>query len=266
MANKKPTVRSFRKMKKDGQKIVMVTAYDAPMAALAYESGIDLILIGDSVGMAQLGYTDTVPVTMEDMIHHCKMVRRGAPEMFLVGDMPFLSYHAGDDRAMLNAGRFMQEAFCDCVKLECNEDTVPLVARLVNAGIPVMGHIGLLPQHVKTSGGYRIQGREEEDARRLTDLAKKLQDAGVFSIVLECVPADLAKKISEELEIPTIGIGAGIHCDGQVQVLTDILGIGSFLPKHAKRYAHGGEIFGEALRRYVSEVKEGTFPSEENSF
>lgn len=264
--NSKPTVRTFRKMKRDGQKIVMITAYDAPVAAFAQEAGIDIILIGDSVGMAMLGYQDTVPVTMDDMIHHCRMVRRGAPDMFLVGDMPFLSYHAGEDRAVLNAGRFMQEAACDCVKLECGEETVPLVERLVNTGIPVMGHIGLLPQRVKTSGGYRVQGREEEQGDQLAALAKKLEAAGAFSIVLECMPAALADRITSELEIPTIGIGAGPGCDGQVQVVTDILGIGSFLPKHARRYAQCGDIMRRALGEYAEDVRKSVFPAAENSF
>ncbi|MBR2435739.1 MAG: 3-methyl-2-oxobutanoate hydroxymethyltransferase, partial [Lentisphaeria bacterium] len=212
---KKKTVRTFRKMKKNAEKIVMITAYDAPTAAIAQAADIDLILIGDSVGTTMLGYDDTVPVTMDDMIHHCKQVRRGAPDMFLVGDMPFLSYHCGDDDAMRNAGRFLQEAACDCVKLESSRDTLPLIKRMVAAGIPVMAHIGLLPQHVKTSGGYRIAGREEADAAELKQLALDMEKAGAFALVLECVPAALSAEISRALEIPVIGIGAGAGCDGQ---------------------------------------------------
>jgi len=266
MSQKKATVRTFQKMKKDGSKIVMVTAYDAPTAAFAQEAGVDMILIGDSVGMAMLGYSDTIPVTMDDMIHHSKAVRRGAPDMFLVGDMPYLSYHTGMDTAILNAGRFMQEANCDCVKLECSEEELPLVRRMVAAGIPVIAHIGLLPQSVKVSGGYRVHGREEAQAERLIKLALDMQDAGAFCVLMECVPAALAEKISKKLAVPTIGIGAGAGCDGQVQVVTDILGIGSFLPKHAKRYAELGEATRQALKQYTDEVKAGIFPGPENSF
>ena len=263
---KKKTVRTFRKMKRDGEKIVMLTAYDAITAAMAQAAEIDLLLIGDSVGTTMMGYADTVPVTVEDMIHHGKMVRRGAPDMFLVCDMPFLSYHCGDDDAIRNAGRCLRETGSDCVKLESSESTVPLIRRMVDAGIPVMAHIGLLPQHVKTSGGYRIAGREEEEAAALKKLALDLQDAGAFSMVLECVPAALSKEISEMLEIPTIGIGAGIGCDGQVQVMTDLLGMGTFVPKHAKQYAQLGKIVTEAFASYRAEVKDGSFPTAEQSF
>ena len=263
---KKKTVRTFRKMKKNAEKIVMITAYDAPTAAIAQAADIDLSLIGDSVGTTMLGYDDTVPVTMDDMIHHCKQVRRGAPDMFLVGDMPFLSYHCGDDDAMRNAGRFLQEAACDCVKLESSRDTLPLIKRMVAAGIPVMAHIGLLPQHVKTSGGYRIAGREEADAAELKQLALDMEKAGAFALVLECVPAALSAEISRALEIPVIGIGAGAGCDGQVQVVTDLLGIGSFVPKHAKQYAQLGKAMTDAFQAYRDDVKNGSFPTEEHSF
>ena len=263
---KKKTVRTFRKMKRDGEKIVMITAYDAITASLAQAAEIDLILIGDSVGTTFMGYADTVPVTVDDMIHHGKIVRRGAPDMFLVCDMPFLSYHCGDDDAIRNAGRCLRETGSDCVKLECSKSTVPLIRRMVDAGIPVMAHIGLLPQHVKTSGGYRVAGREEEEAAALKKLALELQDAGAFSMVLECVPAALSEEISKMLDIPTIGIGAGTGCDGQVQVVTDLLGMGSFVPKHAKQYAKLGEIITNAFASYRSEVKEGTFPTAEQSF
>ena len=263
---KKKTVRTFRKMKMDGEKIVMLTAYDALTSAMAQAADIDLLLIGDSVGPTVMGYSDTVPVTVEDMIHHGKMVRRGAPDMFLVCDMPFLSYHCGDDDAIRNAGRCLRETGSDCVKLESSRSTVPLIRRMVDAGIPVMAHIGLLPQHVKTAGGYRVAGREADAAAELKQLALDLQDAGAFSIVLECVPAALAEEISKMLEIPTIGIGAGIGCDGQVQVVTDLLGIGTFVPKHAKQYAQIGKTINDAFTTYRSEVKNGTFPTSEQSF
>lgn len=264
---KKPTVRTFRKMKRDGAKIVMTTAWDAPMAKFAADAGIDLLLVGDSLGMSALGYKDTIPVTMDDMIHHCKAVRRGAPEMFIVGDMPFLSYHKSMDQALTNAGRFLQEAHCDAVKLESDRTVIPAVRRLVETGIPVMAHIGLLPQSLKTSGSYRIAGRSEEAAEALIEDAKALQDAGAFCIVLECLPKHLAKRIAETLEIPAIGIGAGPFCDGQVQVCCDTLGFfDDFLPKHAKRYAEFGPAAVAAFRAYAEDVRKGVFPAEENSF
>ena len=264
---KKKTVRTFRKMKMDGEKIVMLTAYDALTSAMAQAAGIDLLLIGDSVGPTVMGYSDTVPVTVEDMIHHGKMVRRGAPDMFLVCDMPFLSYHCGDDDAIRNAGRCLRETGSDCVKLESSRSTVPLIRRMVDAGIPVMAHIGLLPQHVKTAGGYRVAGREADAAAELKQLALDLQDAGAFSIVLECVPAALAEEISKMLEIPTIGIGAGAGCSGQVQVCNDILGLfDRFVPKHAKRYCNLREIMLKAYSDYVSDVKSEKFPTQDNSF
>ena len=263
---KKKTVRTFRKMKKNAEKIVMITAYDAPTAAIAQAADIDLILIGDSVGTTMLGYDDTVPVTMDDMIHHCKQVRRGAPDMFLVGDMPFLSYHCGDDDAMRNAGRFLQEAACDCVKLESSRDTLPLIKRMVAAGIPVMAHIGLLPQRIQAVGGYQVTGRGD-DAQRLLADAKAFEEAGAFGIVLECVSRDAAKMITDSIAIPTIGIGSGPECDGQVQVFHDIIGMfDGFTPKHSRRYAEAGKLITDALASYARDVREGTFPADENCF
>lgn len=254
-------------MKKDGVKIAMLTAFDAPTAKFAAACGLDLLLVGDSLGMGALGYTDTIPVTMDDMIHHCKAVRRGAPNMFVVGDMPFMSYHLSPEQALTNAARFLQEGMCDAVKLESDRTTIPTVKRLVEAGVPVMAHIGLLPQSLKTTGAYRIAGRHEEEAEALLADAKALQDAGAFAMVFECLPKLLAKRITEALDIPTIGIGAGMFCDGQVQVVSDILGLFTdFIPRHSKRYADLGSAACEAFRSYVDEVKTGRFPADENSF
>ncbi len=264
---KKPTVNRFRKMKREGEKIVMLTAYDAPTARLADECGIDLLLVGDSLGMAVLGYENTLPVTMEQMLHHCAAVRRGAPSAFVVGDMPFMSYHISMEQALANAARFLQEAQCDAVKLETDPSTLPVVRRLVEAGIPVMAHIGLLPQSIKTSGSYKIVGRQEEEAERLIAEAKELEEAGAFAVVLECIPAAVSKRIAEAISIPAIGIGAGVHCDGQVQVVNDLLGLFTdFIPKHSKRYAVLHEEIRRAFSDYVSEVRNGVFPAESNSF
>jgi len=263
----KKTVRSFRKMKQDGEKIVMITAYDAPTAAFAEAAGIDFILVGDSLSMNTLGYADTIPATMDVMVHHAQCVRRGAPNTFIVGDMPFMTCHLGVENTLREAARFMQEAGCDAVKLECTPSTLPSVRALVEAGIPVQGHIGLLPQSVKTSGGYRVRGRGEEEAAELVARAKALEEAGVFSMVLECVPSALAAKITASVGVPTIGIGAGPDCDGQVQVISDLLGYTEgFLPKHARRFCHVGSMAQEAIAAYIAEVKEKTFPGPENSF
>ena len=263
---KKLTVSSFRKMKEAGEKIVMVTAYDAPTAAMAYEAGVEMLLVGDSLGMAVLGYKNTLPVTMEDMLHHCKAVRRGAPEAFVVGDMTFMSYQISTEEALHNAARLMKEAGCNAVKLEGGAEYAPLVGRLAACGIPVVAHAGLLPQKVEAMGGYRVQGKTEEAARQLLEDAQALEDAGAFALVLECIPAALAEKISGELTIPTIGIGAGIGCNGQVQVIHDILGLSCYLPKHAKCYADAGSMIRKALGEYVAEVKAGSFPGPGNSF
>ena len=264
---RKCSVCLFRKMKKEGRKIVMLTAYDAPTAKLAEDCGVELILVGDSLGNAILGYQNTIPVTVEQMLHHCAAVRRGVVNSFVVGDMPFMSYQISPEQAMQNAARYMQEALVDGVKLEGGAHIAPTVERLVRAGVPVMGHIGLLPQNVKTSGGYHVRGRGEEEAGKLIDDAKALDKAGAFCIVLECIPAELAKRITESVSAPTIGIGAGPHCDGQVQVVNDMLGLFSdFQPKHSKRYADlTGEIR-RAFTEYSQEVREGKFPGPEHSF
>ena len=264
---KKLSVSRLRKMKQEGKKIVMLTAYDYRTAQLAAACGVDMLLVGDSLGMCVMGYPNTIPVTMEDCLHHCKMVRRGAPETFVVGDMPFLSIQTSDRDALINAGRFMQEAFCDAVKIEADAALAPVAQKMVHAGIPVMGHIGLQPQHVVTAGGYKVPGKTVEDAQRILADAKALEQAGVFAIVLECVPASLAEEITKSVSVPTIGIGAGAGCDGQVQVVYDILGLfPGPLPRHAKKYTDlTGEIT-KAMCAYADEVRNGAFPEKEHSF
>lgn len=266
-ATQKKTVAEFTKMKQRGEKIVMMTAYDAPTAAIAAEAGVDILLVGDSLAMTMLGYSNTLPLTIDESLHHCKAARRGAPDAFIVGDMPFLSfYNSAVKESVLNAGRFLKEAGCNAVKLEGGADSANLTAAMTSAGIPVMGHIGLLPQKVLISG-YRVQGKNENDAERIINDAITLQEAGAFAVVLECVPLELGKIISQKLVIPTISIGAGVHCDGQVQVFHDLIGMfDGFTPKHSKRYAEAGKIIRDAVKTYVREVKEGKFPDDSHSF
>jgi 3-methyl-2-oxobutanoate hydroxymethyltransferase len=264
---KKFTVCDFRKMKETHKKIVALTAYDAPTAKFAEECGVDLVLVGDSLGMAVLGYKTTIPVTIEESLHHCRAVRRGVENSFVVGDMPFMTYHPSIECALENAARYLQEGGVDAVKLEGGSVIAPTVERMVIAGVPVLGHIGLLPQNVLTSGGYRIAGKTEDEAVRLLNDAKALEDAGTFGIVLEGIPADVSRRITESVTIPTIGIGAGSECDGQIQVVNDILGLFTeFTPKHAKRYAELDKEITKALSNYVKDVENGTFPDEEHSF
>ncbi|QSH40026.1 3-methyl-2-oxobutanoate hydroxymethyltransferase [Lentisphaerota bacterium ZTH] len=263
----KKTVCSFRNMKRDGEKIVMLTTYDAPSGRLAEEAGVDILLVGDSLAMTVLGYENTLPLTLEESLHHCRAVRRGAPNSFIVGDMPFMTYQASESEALKNAARYLKEAGCNAVKVEGGMQMIPLFAKMVQAGIPVMGHIGLLPQQVLTAGGYKVAGRTEEDADRLMAEALALEEAGAFCIVLECLPATVSKRIAETVAVPTIGIGAGPHCDGQVQVFLDILGMfDGFKPKHAKRYANLAGDVHQALSSYCQEVREKKFPTEEHSF
>lgn len=263
----KTTVSTLKEKKVRGEKITMLTAYDYPSAKMTEEAGIDMILVGDSLGMAVLGYDNTLPVTMEDMIYHSRAVRRGAPQTFVVGDMPFLSYHLSDDEAVRNAGRFLQEANVQAVKLEGGEERCTIINRMVSAGIPVMGHIGLTPQAVNQMGGFKVQGKDREQAEKIIYQAKKLEEAGVFSLVLECVPAMLAEIITKELKIPTIGIGAGSACDGQVLVWHDVLGITQNMkPKFVKKYAELYPVIVEALKNYKLEVEGRVFPAEEHSF
>ena len=263
---KRTTVTAFAKRKREGEKIVMITAYDAPSAAAAADAGIDVLLVGDSLAPTVLGYRNTLPVTMEQMLHHAAAVRRGAPGSFVVFDLPFMSYQESLEKALHNAGRALKEADADAVKLEGGAEMAPLVDALVGAGIPVMAHVGLLPQRVQTAGGYRIQGRTPEAAERILADAKALEAAGAFAVVLECIPEDLGKTVTEALNIPTIGIGSGADCSGQVQVMNDVIGLFEDAPKHAKRYAEVGRIVREALKDYASEVRGGVFPDESHSF
>lgn len=258
------TTATLRDMKAVGDPIVMVTAYDTPSARLAEEAGVDAILVGDSLGMTVLGYDSTLPVTLDDMLRHTAAVARGTSRALVVADMPFLTFQVSPKEAVRNAGRFLAEAGATAVKLEGGVSIAPTVERLVAAGIPVMGHVGLTPQSVNVFGGYKVQGRETDSAIALVQDALALEAAGAFAVVLELVPAELAAMVSEELSIPTIGIGAGGGCDGQVQVFHDLLGLGRFVPKHAKRYAEVGDAIRSAIGAYAADVRSGAFPAEEN--
>ena len=263
---KKFTTRSFQLKKQRNEPISMVTAYDYPTALAADQAGIDSILVGDSLGMVVLGYPNTLPVTMEDMLHHCKAVARGASAPLLIGDMPFMSYQSSVEKAVDNAGRFLKEAGMDTVKLEGGRERADAVRAIVAAGIPVMGHLGLTPQSVHAFGGFRAQGKTAAAAKRLIEDARILQEAGAFSIVLEAVPAQLARLLSEQLEIPTIGIGAGAGCDGQVLVSHDMIGLfDRFVPSFVKQYAHIHSTILEAMQAYHQDVVERKFPADEHS-
>jgi len=264
---RKVTIRDIAEMKAKGEKIPMITAYDYTSARLADAAGIPLILVGDSVGMVVLGYDSTIPVTMEEMVHHVKAVVRGAKRALIVADMPFMSYQIDTAQALANAARLVQEGGAHAVKVEGGESVADTVRRLNQCGIPVMGHIGLTPQSVNAFGGFRVRGRSRQEALQLLKDATALEGAGAFAVVLELVPTLLARLISQRLTIPTIGIGAGLHCDGQVQVLHDMLGLYTdFIPKHAKQYARLAESIQDALARYAQEVKEGSFPTDKESF
>lgn len=263
----KNTVLTFKEAKQNGQKIAMLTAYDYATAKLIDEAGVNAILVGDSLGNVVLGYEDTISVTMEDMIHHGAAVARGAKNALVIIDMPFMSYQASVYDAVTNAGRLMKEGRASAVKLEGGEEVCPQIRAIVNAGIPVIAHLGLTPQSIHAFGGFKVQGKSEEAARKLLADAKKVEAAGAFAVTLECVPAKLAKLVTEELSIPTIGIGAGNVCDGQVLVYQDLLGMFSdFTPKFVKRFANVGEIMTEAFQEYCKEVQEGTFPAKEHEF
>ena len=261
------TTAAIARMKRDGRKIPMLTAYDYPTAKLLDELGFPLILVGDSLGMVVLGYESTVYVTMDDMVHHTKAVARGAKRPLIVADLPFMSYRHGHVETLKNAARLLQEGGAQTVKLEGGESVADTVHHVVENGIPVMGHIGLTPQSVNQLGGYRIQGKTPEKAAQLLRDAKALEDAGAFAIVLECVPAPLARLITQRVSVPTIGIGAGVGCDGQVQVINDILATcPDFTPRHARTYASIGSDVAEAVTRYRDDVIEGRFPTEQQSF
>ncbi|WCN36676.1 3-methyl-2-oxobutanoate hydroxymethyltransferase [Aneurinibacillus uraniidurans] len=268
MASTKPiTTASLKEQKKNGEKIVMLTAYDYPSAKIAEEAGVDMILVGDSLGMVVLGYDSTIPVTLDDMIHHTKAVTRGASRAFVVTDLPFLTYHGTIEETLRNAGRIMQEGLAKAVKIEGGAELAPLIRRCTQAGIPVVGHIGLTPQSVHQLGGYKVQGKTPEAAQKLLDDAKALEEAGVFALVMECVPEQLATLISKQLSIPTIGIGAGVGCDGQVLVYHDILGYGGgHVPKFVKRYGEAGAIIHQAIAQYAHEVRTRAFPAAEHTF
>ncbi|HZK44277.1 MAG TPA: 3-methyl-2-oxobutanoate hydroxymethyltransferase [Syntrophomonadaceae bacterium] len=261
------TTSVIQQKKKDNEKITMLTSYDYSIAGLVEDAGIDMILVGDSLGMVVLGYEDTLPVTVDDIIHHTKAVVRATKNTMVVADMPFLSYHITNEEAVRNAGRIIQETGAQAVKLEGGTERVDTVKAIIDAQIPVMGHIGLTPQSVNQFGGFKVQGKDVETARKLIEDAQALAEAGVFSIVLECVPTPLAQKVTEELSIPTVGIGAGPYCDGQVLVINDMLGMfKGHIPKFVKKFANLEPIIIAALEDYKKEVKEGTFPAPEHSF
>jgi 3-methyl-2-oxobutanoate hydroxymethyltransferase len=263
---KKVTTRTFRLKKKKGEIITMLTAYDYPTALAVDRAGINSILVGDSLGMVVLGYTSTLPVTMEDMLHHCKAVSRGAKYPLLIGDMPFMSYQSSVDTAVENAGRFLQEAGMDAVKLEGGAERADAVRKIVQAGIPVCGHLGLTPQSINTLGGFRTQGKSASAAMKLLDDALALEEAGAFAVVLESVPVQLAQLISQKLTIPTIGIGAGVGCDGQVLVTHDLVGqFDRFTPKFVKQYANMHALMNEAMTAFKGDVESKAFPAEEHS-
>ncbi len=262
------SIHKLKEWKAQGQRFAMLTAYDYPSARLVEQAGVPVILVGDSLGSVVLGYNSTVPVTIDDVVYHTRAVARATSRAIVVGDMPFMSYQASPDDAMRNAGRLLQEGGATAVKLEGGTHIVPLVRRMVECGIPVMGHLGLTPQSVNQFGGHRVQGRTPAAAARLISDARALEGAGAFAIVLETIPAPLAKMVTERITVPTIGIGAGPHCDGQVQVFHDLLGIyDDCRPlKHAKRYANLGETIRNAVREYAAEVEQGAFPTAEHSF
>ncbi len=260
------TISQIKQMKQKGEKITMLTAYDYTTARIVDAAGIPLILVGDSLGMVVLGYESTIPVTMEEMLHHTRAVVRGTKQAMIVGDMPFMTYHVNTDDALRNAARFFQEGGAQAVKLEGGVNVADKVRKIVECGIPVMGHIGLTPQSIYQLSGFKVQGKTPETARKLLKDAQALEEAGAFAIVLETVPSQLASLITQKITVPTIGIGAGAGCDGQVQVINDILGsFTDFVPKHAKQYAKLADIIRDAVTEYDKEVKSGNFPTDKQS-
>lgn len=264
---KKVTVRTFNEAKVTGEKLTMITCYDYSTAKLVDKSGIDSILIGDSLGMTMLGYEDTLSVTVEDMIHHSAAVARGAKHPLIICDMPFMSYSTGIRDSVINAGRLIAEGHAHAVKLEGGVEVKDVIKAIVDAKIPVCAHIGLTPQSVNAFGGFRVQGKDEATVAKLFADAKAVEEAGAFAVVLECVPAALAKKLTEMLSIPTIGIGAGVDCDGQVLVYQDMLGMfDDFVPKFVRQFAHVGEVMVQGFKDYNDAVKDGSFPTKEHEF
>ena len=267
MENRKITARTLLEMKRQQEKIAALTAYDYTFAQLLDQAGMDIILIGDSAAMVIGGYSNTLPLTMEQALYHCQAVRKGVKNAMVVADMPFLSYHVSLDKAVENAGRFFKEANVDAVKIEGGEAFLQVAKRFVDCGMPVMGHIGLMPQSVKKLGGYLVQGTTEASAEKLFQDAIALETAGAFAIVLEKIPAEVAKKITKRVSIPTIGIGAGPHCDGQILVTFDLLGLyEEFRPKFVRRYAELGEVARKAFTDYIRDVKNSNFPNESESY
>ncbi|QSZ26894.1 3-methyl-2-oxobutanoate hydroxymethyltransferase [Aceticella autotrophica] len=265
--NEKITVSTLKKYKQTGKKITALTAYDFPTAKILDESGIDMILVGDSLGMVVLGYESTLPVTMDDMVHHTKAVTRGVKRSFVMADMPFMSYSISKETTMQNAARLIAEGNAQSIKIEGGCEVAPIIKLIVDAGIPVIGHLGLTPQYINQLGGYKIQGKDMEKAKKIMKDAKTLEEAGICALVLECVPSELAKDITENISIPTIGIGAGPYCDGQILVTHDMLGITQgHRPKFVKQYANIDEIMKNGLKNYVNDVESGSFPSKEHSF
>lgn len=263
----KKSVTTFLKAKKEGNKLALLTAYDYSIAKMIDSCNVDGILVGDSLGMVCLGYRDTLPVRIEDMLHHTKAVARGVEEALVIADMPFMSYHTSIHEAIHNAGRLVQEGNAEAIKLEGGARVLRQIRAIVKAQIPVMGHLGLTPQSVKIFGGFKVQGKNQDAAQMLIDDAKRLEDAGAFSIVLECISAVLAARITEAVSVPTIGIGAGEHCDGQILVYHDMLGIyPDSRPKHVKVFVDAGALMRQGIKNYVDEVKESTFPTKEHSF
>lgn len=263
----KNTVITFKQAKEKGEKLTMLTAYDYSTAKLIDEAGINAILVGDSLGMVVLGYEDTLSVTMEDMIHHSAAVSRGIKDTLLITDMPFMSYQTSVYDAVVNAGRLVKEGHANMVKLEGGKEVCPQIEAIVKASIPVCAHLGLTPQSINALGGYKVQGKTESDAQKLIDDAKAVQEAGASMLVLECVPAELAAKITKTLHIPTIGIGAGNQCDGQVLVYQDMLGMFTdYVPKFVKQFAGVGETMKKAFKEYMEEIQSGAFPAEEHSY
>lgn len=267
MSHNKVTVLDVQQAKKENRKLTMLTAYDYPLGLMAAESGVDIVLVGDSLGMVVMGLEGTVAVTMEDMIHHLKAVVRGCKGPLIIGDMPFMSYNTSIREAIINAGRLMKEGGCDAVKLEGGIDFAPTIGTIVKAGIPVQGHIGLTPQTASALGGFKMQGKDAVAAKQIIDDARALEDAGVFSIILEAVPAPLGKLVTNAVKVPIIGIGAGPDVDGQVLVFHDVVGLfDRFVPKFVKQYTNVRKIIIEALKEYNREVQEGNFPGPEHSF
>ena len=267
MDRKKVTITELQQKMETGQKITMMTAYDYPTGRLVDEAGIDTILVGDSLGMVMLGYDSTVPVTMDEMIHHCKAVRRGVKSSFIIGDMPFMSYQISVEKAVENAGRLFKEGGCDSVKLEGGSEMAHIIKAIVRAGIPVCAHIGLTPQTATMLSGFRVQGKDAESANELVQSTRDLENAGAFMIVMECIPDLVAAKITRESKIPTIGIGAGKECDGQVLVFHDLVGLfDRFTPKFVKQYINLSPRIKEALVQFKDEVEDGSFPGPEHTF